>query len=430
MESKIKYRFTPIPTNLYLCLDINCRSVLVSLIQLSQLYATDNGWFFRTNTDLEAETLLSKNVLSGALDALYQEGIIDIIPQEKGKGVKQHARKYKVNFDRFRDYEKLSLEDCMKNPDYAITTCDYKHGAPSFQQSLKPTSLQTSLPTSLPTSLQSDNNIENIDIEENIENKYNNNIYNKREPNGNTEPNGHNSFNSSSNEASCSEPTVNSAFEDSSSFSDFGTTSTSCSEPTVIKPSCTIPTCSLSTFGSNSTTNTPKGVSADAVKVTEQLIPMDEETDGRQASYTNGKDGSITAPSGVWDGNSCAPQVQDWKRDFNGAVDILVDYDINHKQFDDKSYGAMKTAVSLARKIWGYDYDAANDFVKRTRKQHAQWAKEDAEVALVAEMLNDDPKPTETRTLTDEEQFILNDMASMFIDVDALDAEDEFARAW
>lgn len=173
MAQTKEYLFTPVPTHLMLCLDNNCRSVLFTLIQLSSYYQTkDNkfdGWFFRSNADLVAETNLSKNVLKGALDALYKANVIDIIPQQKGKGIKQETCKYKVKYDEFRRFEDITIEDCFKNPDYAIETCDYKHGAPSF--------LQTTQQTSQPTLGKSDNNVYNIDNKENIDN--NNNRINK-----------------------------------------------------------------------------------------------------------------------------------------------------------------------------------------------------------------------------------------------------------
>lgn len=170
----LNYQFTPIPTQLFLCLDNNCRSVLFALIQLSTYFESKggitDGWFFRTNADLEAETGLSKNVLSGALDALYQKKIIGIVPQEAGKGKKQESRKYKVFFDEFLKYEEIPIEECYKNPEHKIKTADYKKGIPTFQQILIPTSQQTSLPTSQPTFGKSDNNIDNIENIDKINN--------------------------------------------------------------------------------------------------------------------------------------------------------------------------------------------------------------------------------------------------------------------
>lgn len=161
------YQFVPVPLNLFNCLDNNCRSVLFTLIQLSSYYGKEEngGWFYRTNGDLGDQCNLSKNVLNGALDALYRNGIVDVIPCEKGGGKKQIGRKYRVLFNSFKKYEEISIEDTIKNPDYKIKTCDYKKfSIPSFQ--LK----EDDDTTSQPTSRKSDNNIYNIDDIKNIEN--------------------------------------------------------------------------------------------------------------------------------------------------------------------------------------------------------------------------------------------------------------------
>lgn len=156
MARNIDYQFTAVPTQLFMCLDNNCRSTLFSLIQLSTYYETKNGaafdgWFFRTNALLEEETNLSKNVLSGALDALYQARIVDIIPQEKGRSKTQGARKYRVNYDSFLKYQSIPIEECScLNPDYGIVTSDYKKGTPLFQ------------PREQLKRRKSDNNIDNI----------------------------------------------------------------------------------------------------------------------------------------------------------------------------------------------------------------------------------------------------------------------------
>lgn len=180
------YQFTPIPTQLFLCLDVNCRSVLFTLLQLSSKFAEEDGWFFRTNADFEAEARLSRKVLNAALDALYQRGLVGIVPQEKGRGKRQLARTYKVFFDRFKEFEGIPVEDCIKNPKYAIVTLDYKHGSPSWMSSIQsseqasvPSSVQSSVPTLAQSSVQSTNYIDSIDNEDNIDNTelYNNNIF-------------------------------------------------------------------------------------------------------------------------------------------------------------------------------------------------------------------------------------------------------------
>ena len=398
----IPYKFIPIPLHLYMCLDNNCRSVLFALIQLSSFYTTDGGWFFRSNADLEAETNLSTKVLNGALDALYSEGVIDIIPQACGRGKKQESRKYKVNFDKFLEFEKFSIEDCTKNPDYAIETRDYRHGAPSFQRK-EPSSEQTSEQSSE----QSTNNIDNIENKENEENTDTiscNNIYIK-------EPDGDSSFSSSPVESSCSEPTV-------------------------IGTSCAIPTYSFSksVSSSPSPSSTPKGASAITEKGEKHFIPREKEISSQQQSNTNASEGtvSMSVPSQVWDGDSCATkdEVPIEIREMRAALDILEDYDLNHKPFDSTSGQALKTAISLAMTAWNYDYEQAKKFIQNYRKETIRLAKEgqdderariDAEVAKVAAILNDDPKPK-----PDYGEF-----SKVFVDVDALDSDDyNYDHAW
>lgn len=170
----VDYNFIQTPTYLNNCLDVNCSKLLDALIQLSSMYADKDGWFFRSNADIEAQAKLSKRTINGALDALLSVGVIDFIPQQQGKGVKQTSRLYKVNFERFADFENIPFEECYKNPKYQIETSDYKHGTfvwqgkewAGKQASLALTSAQSlSEPQhKVPTNID---NIENRDIIEN-----------------------------------------------------------------------------------------------------------------------------------------------------------------------------------------------------------------------------------------------------------------------
>ncbi len=182
--NNVDYQFTKVPTKLFMCLDCNCRSVLFTLIQLSML-ADEQGWFFRSNADLEAETKLSRKVIDGVLDALLRKGLIDFIPQQQGQGVKQTSRLYYVNFNSFLEYEKISIDDCIKNPKYQILTSDYKNGTFAWkgkewankQASLSLTSTLPISPSSppvspqhqpkVPTSIDTIDNKENINIKNN-----------------------------------------------------------------------------------------------------------------------------------------------------------------------------------------------------------------------------------------------------------------------
>ena len=57
--AKISYQFTAVPTNLFILLDNNCKSMLFTLIQLSSFYSNEDGYFFRINSDLSEESNLS-----------------------------------------------------------------------------------------------------------------------------------------------------------------------------------------------------------------------------------------------------------------------------------------------------------------------------------------------------------------------------------
>lgn len=183
--NSIDYQFTKVPTKLFLCLDNNCRSMLFTLIQLSTMFGDEQGWFFRSNADMEAETGLSKKVMDGTLDALLHKGLIDFIPQQQGQGVKQSSRKYLVNYDSFLAYEKITLDDCIKNPEYKVLTSDYKGGVFSWKgkewagkkASLSLGSTPASTPTSTPTSPQPQpevpTSIDTIDNKDNINKKLN-----------------------------------------------------------------------------------------------------------------------------------------------------------------------------------------------------------------------------------------------------------------
>lgn len=129
------YQFIRTPLKLFLCLDNNCRAMLISLIQLSDWAMNkgenQDGWFYRSNALLSAETKLSRKVMDGALDALLKKNLIDFIPQPQGMGVNQETRRYKVNFDAFDDFEQYTVEECLDegNPKFQIVTSDYKKGA-------------------------------------------------------------------------------------------------------------------------------------------------------------------------------------------------------------------------------------------------------------------------------------------------------------
>ena len=168
-ERNLGYQFTPIPLNLMACCDLNCRSMLWTLIQLSSYYATENGWFFRTNEDLRIQSQLSENLVRATISAIYRIGIIEVMTVGKGKS--KTPNKFKLNTERFNDWEKYSLEDCIKHPDLRIETDNYK--AKGWQPSYMKLDVEagndtTDIPISSPIVPQSEDNIKNEENRNNI----------------------------------------------------------------------------------------------------------------------------------------------------------------------------------------------------------------------------------------------------------------------
>lgn len=120
----VGYQFIAVPQNLWSCCDLNCKSLLTTLVQLSGYYADEDGWFFRTNEDLRAESDLGEKVVRACLSTFHKIGILEVKCIGKSKG--KTPNYFKLNSDRFAQWESISLEDCMKNPQYKVETEDYK----------------------------------------------------------------------------------------------------------------------------------------------------------------------------------------------------------------------------------------------------------------------------------------------------------------
>jgi len=191
---KVEYQFTQVPTKLMILLDVNCRSMLFTLCQLSSYYADKNGIFFRTNADLVAESRLSQKLVNAALDTLYIHGIVEIWSVGKGKG--KHANYFKLNYERMKEFECLTMDE-LKNPDLQLPMVDYnaKGYSASYVKKRDAPIVSQGVSEEIPSDFRRNsqitnniNNIENIDNEDNInneeiENSNINNIedeYNKR----------------------------------------------------------------------------------------------------------------------------------------------------------------------------------------------------------------------------------------------------------
>lgn len=141
-KKEIDYQFVAVPLNLFYCLDNNLRSMLFTLIQMSTYKENDaiekgkewNGWFLSANRILADNSNLSENLVRVTLDTLYQNGIISILSEGKGKGNNTPPNKIKINWERFKDFEKESIEDCIQDPRLAIETLEYSgsHYHPSY----------------------------------------------------------------------------------------------------------------------------------------------------------------------------------------------------------------------------------------------------------------------------------------------------------
>lgn len=161
-----QYQFTAVPVNLMCCLDNNCRSVLFTLLQLSSYYADENGWFFRSNGDLQAQSRLSDKMVRAVISTFHRIGILEVKSVGQSKGT--FPNQFKLNISKFVEWEECSLEDCIKNPSFAITLDDYK------QKGWKPSYLLSNSPcdgTKAVTEIfPSPHNIENAEIAANTEN--------------------------------------------------------------------------------------------------------------------------------------------------------------------------------------------------------------------------------------------------------------------
>ena len=159
MDLQNDYQFVMIPQQLSSCLDANCEKMLTTLIGLNSLLAKD-GWFYRSNTDLQGDTRLGETLVRATLDTLYQAGIIDIDCVGKGRG--HRSNRIHINFESFKKYQQYSFNDIRNNPDLWIETIKYKGSGFSTSYSKK-TSQNTSQDISQNTSQKVRTNTDTTD---------------------------------------------------------------------------------------------------------------------------------------------------------------------------------------------------------------------------------------------------------------------------
>lgn len=131
MDPNCDYQFVMIPQQLTSCLDANCGKMLTTLLGLSSIMKKEDGWFYRSNKDLQLDTRLSQNLVIATLDTLYQAGIINVDCIGKGRG--HRSNRIHINFECFKVYQQYSFNDIRNNPDLWIETVPYKnHYSPSY----------------------------------------------------------------------------------------------------------------------------------------------------------------------------------------------------------------------------------------------------------------------------------------------------------
>ena len=131
MDPHCDYQFVMIPQQLTSCLDANCGKMLTTLLGLSSLMKKEDGWFYRSNKELQLDTRFSQNLVIATLDTLYQAGIINVDCIGKGRG--HRSNRIHINFESFKVYQQYSFNEIRNNPDLWIETVPYKnHYSPSY----------------------------------------------------------------------------------------------------------------------------------------------------------------------------------------------------------------------------------------------------------------------------------------------------------
>ena len=125
--SRINYNFIAVPTNLYCSLDCNLRNALTVLLQLSSTFADKEGYFFRTIEDLQKDFKFGKNLTIAAIESLFRYGLLQV--KSVGftkKGCTKQVNFYRINTERFKDFEKNNIYTITNNKELHLDTVNYK----------------------------------------------------------------------------------------------------------------------------------------------------------------------------------------------------------------------------------------------------------------------------------------------------------------
>lgn len=122
--NKVGYQFTAMPKQLTHLLDVNLRSMLFSLVDASDYFADEEGWFYRSNADLQTDSAMSQNLVKATVDTLFIYSLLEVTCV--GKGKKREPNGYRLNKDMFQFFESLDMNTDIHRPENKINTVAYK----------------------------------------------------------------------------------------------------------------------------------------------------------------------------------------------------------------------------------------------------------------------------------------------------------------
>lgn len=132
MNTKTEYQFIQVPMNLFYTLEGMTRDVLVALIQISNNYANDNGYFFYPIESIATLLNCDKRLVQAGIETLHRNNLVEVKAEIKQRnpltgGVRKQAHIYRVKFERFHEFEQISISDILNDREYnTIKSVNYK----------------------------------------------------------------------------------------------------------------------------------------------------------------------------------------------------------------------------------------------------------------------------------------------------------------
>lgn len=122
MNKKLKFQFLPVPYKMLYALDNNCLKVL--LILMAE-YKQEDGSILINRNFLAEKCGMTLRAIRMAITALQDKEIITTsrkIHHDDGC-FRSQASKYHINYSKFEEYNKYSVEEIITNKDLWIHTC-------------------------------------------------------------------------------------------------------------------------------------------------------------------------------------------------------------------------------------------------------------------------------------------------------------------